>query len=200
MRQALESRSIGDESAPSAPHFLFIKAQECALTRPTRSPRLRATEAQESTRRKVKESEESETRCVFQRADSERVTTLCECERGCAASWPRAGEKEPSRGCRENNVVTSTVLSVALLPVRICVDPGGSRETKRIITRPRASVVPSGPSLTRPLARVSVTIPPSQRSVHPSVSLSLCFSALPSRVCTSHAFVVNKYATRLTGG
>jgi len=127
----------------------------------------------ESTRRKVKESE---TVCFSERARCERVATL-----DSRARVRRERERVVAGLSRKQR---RDEYGVASLPVRICVDPGGSRETKRIITRPRASVVPSGPSLTRPLARVSTTI------LVPALGPTLRFPlALLSRssVCVSHA-------------
>jgi len=124
---------------------------------------------------------ESETVCFSERARSERVATLDSRARVRRELAERERERVVAGLSRKQR---RDEYGVASLPVRICVDPGGSRETKRIITRPRASVVPSGPSLTRPLARVSTTI------LVPALGPTLRFPlALLSRssVCVSHA-------------
>jgi len=72
-------------------------------------------------------------------------------KREYAVDREKTREKESS-GCRKNcDEYEGMVFSVA---VRICVDPGGFRETKRVITRPRASVVPSRPLTNSPLTSV----------------------------------------------
>lgn len=99
------------------------------------------------------------------------------CERERAVDREKAREKESS-GCRKNcDEYEGMVFSVT---VRICVDPGGFRETKRVITRPRASVVPSR-SLT-PRLRLLYN-PPHRARSNPSLS------SLPFRSFTSYSHI-----------
>ena len=78
-------------------------------------------------------------------------------------------EGKNRQSCKEGRREGEELFSITWLAVRVCVDPGGFRETKRVITRPRASAVPSNP----------LTHSPTPRAERLS-SLSLSLFLLPS--------------------
>lgn len=107
-----------------------------------------------------------------------------------------AEEGKNRRSCKEGRREGEELFSITWLAVRVCVDPGGFRETKRVITRPRASAVPSNP----------LTHSPTPRAERLS-SLSLSFSFLlprwpfaPYTYPTIFRVVLNKHSGELTDG
>lgn len=82
-------------------------------------------------------------------------------------------EGKNRRSCKESRR-EGEVFSITWLAVRVCVDPGGFRETKRVITRPRASAVPSNPLTHSPTPRAERL-----SSLSPSLSLFTVGLSLP---------------------
>lgn len=104
-------------------------------------------------------------------------------------------EGKNRRSCKESRR-EGEVFSITWLAVRVCVDPGGFRETKRVITRPRASAVPSNPLTHSPTPRAERL-----SSLSPSFSLALHrWPFAPYTYPTIFRVVLNKHSGELTDG
>lgn len=92
-------------------------------------------------------------------------------------------EGKNRRSCKEGRREGEELFSITWLAVRVCVDPGGFRETKRVITRPRASAVPSNPLTHSPAPRAerlsSLSLSRFFVLSRSTVGLSLPISTLP---------------------
>lgn len=84
----------------------------------------------------------------------------------------------------------SGVFSTTWLPVGVRVDPGGFRETKRVITCPRASAVPSNP----------LTHSPTPFAPRPSYRVHQRWPFAPYSHSSIFRVVLNKHSGRLTDG
>lgn len=104
-------------------------------------------------------------------------------------------EGKNRRSCKESRR-EGEVFSITWLAVRVCVDPGGFRETKRVITRPRASAVPSNPLTHSPTPRAERL---SSLSFLLSRSPPLAFRSLYTYP-TIFRVVLNKHSGELTDG